>query len=277
MLELAQLELREHRIRKTCLGGTIVRAEVSDDAALRGATPQELQDSLANSRIVDVRHKGMNLVLVSDKDQTLVLTMQHDADIECHGAPAVLHPTDARVILHFDDDHTLDFRLPSVRDHLLFFRTADLDAIPMLRDIGPEALTISFQEFRERLRAHAGSTIHSFLADPMNVSGLSPADIDEICFQARIRPDKRINQLLGSEVETIYDQMQKILGRIAQAHGNLSQLESFGYLMPRRGTDRGCPRDGSGLQVIHFGSERSYYCPRCQEESPLDPKRHCFW
>lgn len=276
MPELIQIEERQRMIRETCLGGTIKKAEVLDRNALRGLSPKELQETLANSRLVDVQHKGLNLLLFTDKGNMLVLTMQGGADVECQPAPVLEHSTDARVILHFDDDHTLDFRLPSLRDHFLFFPTTDVNVTP-LSEVGPEARDISYEAFRDQMRANAHFTIFDFLNGQRYVSGLSPADIDEICFQARVRSDTHINHLLRTQVKTLYDKMQKILRRIEEVKGDFAQLDQFDFLMPRRGNDRGCPRDGSGLKVLHFDQARSYYCPKCQVETPFDKKRMCYW
>lgn len=277
MAELVRVQELERMIRETCLGGKIKKAEVRDEHALRGIRAQELQDTLANSHVVDVKHKGTNIVLMTDKGNSLVITMAADANVECRAAPVFFHGTDARVILHFDDEHTLDVCMPSLKDQFLFFPTTDLDRIEPLQHLGPEPQDILSEDFRQQMKEQQSRTIFGFLSDQHNVSGLSPADIDEICFQARVRADTTIAHLLRSQVAAIFDQMQKVIGRIQEVQGDISRLEEFGYLMPNRGNDRGCPLDGSGLQVLHFGQVRSYYCPKCQDKTPFDPKRMDFW
>lgn len=277
MAELVQVQELERMVRETCLGGKIKKAEVRDEHAIRGIRAQELQDTLANAKVVDVKHKGANLVMTTDKGNSLVVTLAADASLECRSAPVFFHGTDARVILHFDDDHTLDVRMPSLKDKFLFFPTTDLDRIEALQNLGPEPQDILSDEFHKLMKEQQSRTLFGFLSDTHNVAGLTPADIDEICFQAHVRTDTTIGHLRRSQVAAIYDQMQKVLGRIQQVQGDAAKLEEYGYLMPRRGSDKGCPRDGSGLKVLHFGQVRSYYCSKCQEETPFNPKRMGFW
>lgn len=277
MPELVEVEKRERMLRDRCVGMRIDHVEVRQPHALHGIDATELQHLLAKAHLVDVRRKGQNLVLVTDRGSSLVLTMHTDADLTIQEAPAPEHPSDARVILHFDDGHTLDVCMPSMRDRFFFFPTTDLDRLPPLRDLGPEATDIGFEAFRDGMRAHQQLSLNTFLTNQQYLSGLSQADADEICFQARVRPDRQISSLLKSDVEAMHDAMLTVLNRLREVEGRIADLEPFGFLMPRRGTDRGCPRCGSGLQVLLLEGERSYYCPKEQEATPWDSKRMCFW
>lgn len=277
MPELVEVELRERQLRDRCVGMRIDRVEVREPRTVHGVNAEELQRQLANSRLVDVRHRGQNLVMLTDRGNSLLLTMHTDADVEVVDAPAPEHASAARIILHFDDGHTLDLLMPSMRDRFFFFQTADMDRLPPLRDLGPEASEISFQDFRDRMRAHHMMSLNTFLTSPQYLSGLSQADSDEICFQARLRPDRQIAGLLKSDVEALYDALQNVLARLREVKGRIEDLEPFGFLMPRRGTDKGCPNCGSGLEMRLMEGERSYFCPKDQEHRPWDPKRMCFW
>lgn len=269
--------MRERLLRDRCVGMKIRRVEVREPHALHGIDADDLQRQLANAQLVDVRHKGQNLVMLTDRGNSLLLTMRTDADVEVQDSPAPEHRAAARVILHFDDGHTLDLLMPSMRDRFFFFSTADLDRIPPLRDLGPEATEISFQDFRDGMRAHSMMSVNTFLTSPQYLSGLSQADADEICFQARLRPDRQIASLLKNDVEALYDAVQNTFQRLREVQGRIQDLEPFGFLMPRRGTDKGCPNCGGGLEMRLLEGERSYYCPKDQEQVPWDPKRMCFW
>lgn len=277
MSELIEVELCERTLRERCLGMRIDRVEVREPHTLHGIDHDALRRELANARLVDIRHKGQNLILETDRGSSMLVTMRSDADVTIQESPAPEHAAAARIILHFDDGHTLDVVLPSMRDRFFFFRTTDLDLVPPLRGLGPEATAIAFEDFRERMRGHPMMSVNTFLTSPQYLSGLSQADADEICFQARLRPNRQISGLLRSDVEALYEAMQNTLARLREVNGRIASLERFGFLMPRRGTDQGCPKCGGGLERQLLGGERSYYCPKDQEHVPWDPKRMCFW
>lgn len=277
MPELVEVELRERMLRDRCVGAKIDAVEVREPHALEGVGAEELQRRLANAHVADVRHQGRNLILETDRGSSVVLTMGADADVALQEAPAPEHASSARIILHLADGRSLDVLMPTMRDRFFFFPTADVERQAPLRDLGPEATRIPFEAFRDAMRERQSLSVNSLLTDPRYLSGLSQADVDEICFQARIRPDRQISSLLRNDVEALYDAMQRVFARLREVKGQIAELERFGFLMPRRGTDRGCPRCGGALEMQVLEGERSYYCPKEQDQTPWDPKRMCFW
>lgn len=279
MSDLIAIEARMRDLEKTCLNGVIKGVEVRDAKRLRGADPQALQQALANARITQVMRKGKYLLLKTDRGQTLIVSMHADADLACVPYPAVDHPAHATLILTFDDGHTLDLCIPTMNDLFYFFPTTDERVMEPLKAVGPDPREVSYMEFRKALGERSDPTLPIWraLITQHLISGLDPALADEICFQARVRPDRQVSDLLRADWERLYDKMQKILRTLEAVNGDMAELDKRGYLMPRRGTDRGCP-SGEGMAVIHFtGTEASYYCPSCQEDAPWEGKKADFW
>lgn len=281
MSHLITIEERKRDVERSCLSGTIKRIEVLEPKLLRGADAGTLQNRLANHRIVDVQRKGKNLLFFTDAGQTLILSMDHDADLQCEAAPAFEHAPDARIIIHFDDGHTLDLRFPSLKDRFYFFPTTELKELDPIRDLGPEPQHLRYVEFRDRLdsKSYPNTTIHEALLDQRNLAGLNPELVDEICFQAGVRPDRKLGDLLRSEWESLFDRMQHVLKMVSlYTHdGHPEELDRLGFLMPRRGTTRGCPKTGETLQVLHFQHSESYFCPSCQPEGVSEEKKTGYW
>lgn len=279
MSDLIAIEARKRDLEKTCLQGAITRVEVREEKVLRGTDPQALQEALANARFTRVMRKGKYLLMQTDHGQTLIVSMQEDADLSCVPFPATEHSADARLILTFDDGHTLDLRVPSMHDLFYYFPTTDERVMEPLRNVGPDPRDMSYTEFRKALsqRTEPSFPIWRALQAQHLISGLDPALADEICFQARIRPDRPVSELLRADWERLYDKMQKILRFVEQVNGDMDALDKRGFLMPRRGTDRGCP-SGEGIAAIPFDAHHvAYYCPSCQEDAPWEGKKAKFW
>jgi len=279
MSDLIALEALKRDLEQSCLTGTIKRVEVREEKLLRGTDPQALQDALANARFTQVLRKGKYLLLKTDHGQTLIVSMQRDADLSCVPFPATDHDADAKLIITFDDGHTLDVTIPSMNDLLYYFPTTDERVMDPLRTVGPDPRDMSYMEFRRALSQRTEPTfpIWKALQAQHLIAGLDGALADEICFQARVRPDRRVSDLLRADWERLYDKMQKILKTVEQVGGNMDELDKRGFLMPRRGNDRGCP-SGEGIAVLHFdGTNAAYYCPSCQEDAPWEGKKANFW
>ncbi|HBN07184.1 MAG TPA: hypothetical protein DD435_00575 [Cyanobacteria bacterium UBA8530] len=277
MSELPEIDQRRERMRKCCVAGKISEVEVLHENPLQGTDREELQRQLANTHIVDVQRKGRNILFFTDRGSTLLLTQNEDAEVACQQAPVTEHPSHTEIVIHFDDGHTLDFVFPSLKDKFYFFKTDDIRMMEPLQRLGPEPSEISFRDFHKRLETHSELTVHGALTNGEYVSGIGPAYADEICFQAGIRPDRRLSSLLRADWERIYDKMQSVIAEAERVKGNPESLERKAFLTPRRGTDRGCPKCEGPLSVLHFGPERSYFCPHCQDGHQAERKRMKFW
>ncbi len=278
MSDLIAIEARKRDLERTCLNGTIMRVEVRDEKLLRGTDPHALQDALARARFTQVLRKGKFLLLQTDRGQTLIVSMYADADLACVPSPATDHPTDARLIVHFDDGHSMDLRVPSMNDLLYFFPTTDERAMEPLQGLGPDPREMTYMDFRKALseKIEPSTPLWIALLSQHRIAGLDPALADEICFQGRVRPDRPVSTLLRADWERLYDKMQKILKAVAELNGDMQELDRRGYLMPRRGNDRGCP-SGEGISVLHLDGQKSYFCPSCQEDAPWEGKKADFW
>ncbi len=264
MCELSQVESRKDRAIRHFRGERIARAEVIDRHALRGASPEDVRDELARSRLVDVERRGLNLVFRTDRGQSLVVDLAEEADVTWTKPPAE-RPAQVGLVLQFEDGRELDFVLPSPRDRLYFFRTADVDREPPLKFLGPEITTLSPQAFRERLGSYPTRSLFENLTDQALMAGIGSAYADEICFRARILPTRRPDTLLRDDWRRLYDALESVLEMTLVYEADPHALETLGELAPRRGTDLGCPTCEEALRVAHFGRRRSYYCPRCQD------------
>lgn len=279
MSDLIAIEACKRDLEKTCLHGAIKRVEVREEKLLRGTDPHALQDALSNAHFTQVQRKGKFLLLKTDRGQTLIVSMNQDADFECVPYPATEHPSDTMLIVTFDDGHTMDLRIPSMNDLLYYFPTTDERVMEPLKALGPDPRDMSYMEFRKALSERTEPTfpIWKALQTQHLIAGLDQALADEICFQARVRPDRQVSDLLRADWERLYDKMQKILRTVEAVNGDMDELDKRGFLMPRRGNDRGCP-SGEGIAVLHFdGTNASYYCPSCQEDAPWEGKKANFW
>jgi len=276
MCELSQVESRKDRAIRHFRGERIERAEVLDRHVLRGASPEEIRDELARSRLVDVERRGLNLIFRTDRGQSLVVDLAEEADVTWTKPPAE-RPTQAGLVLQFEDGRELDFVLPTPRNRLYFFRTTDVAGVPPLKFLGPEVTSLSPQSFQERLASYPKRSLFENLTDQALMAGLGPAYADEICWRAGLLPTRLPETLLRADWQRLYEALQRVLETTLVYEADPHALETLGELAPRRGTDLGCPTCEEPLRVAHFGRRRSYYCQRCQDGEREREKREGFW
>ncbi|UCE10766.1 MAG: Fpg/Nei family DNA glycosylase, partial [Candidatus Thorarchaeota archaeon] len=114
--------------------------------------------------------------------------------------------------------------------------------------------------------------IKSFLLDQKNLAGIGNVYIQDILFEARLHPDRKIPTLSEKELEGLYHAIGDVLNRSIRL-GGLAYEKDFYGLNGRFGADEflvgyktgsPCPECGAEIVKIKTGSTSSYICPECQ-------------
>lgn len=126
---------------------------------------------------------------------------------------------------------------------------------PPLEDLGPDAGTISADEFAGAIRrGHAPVKVR--LLDQHALAGVGNLLADEILWRAGIDPARTVDTLAGAERELLY---QSVHESVADAirEGGVHALP----LMTHRTPGGHCPRDGAELRRGKVGGRTTFWCP----------------
>jgi formamidopyrimidine-DNA glycosylase len=113
------------------------------------------------------------------------------------------------------------------------------------------------------------------LTDQRVVAGIGSIYADEICFAARVRPDRRTDSLSSDEIARLARAAKAILRRAIDLRGSSLRDEQYRDLMGELGGaqrrhavyDRAgqrCRRCGGTVTKISFGARVAYCCDSCQ-------------
>ncbi len=140
---------------------------------------------------------------------------------------------------------------------------------------GVEVLESNLATFRKAL-TRENHTLKRALMDPRLFSGIGNAYSDEILHRARLSPVQLTKHLGGTEIETLYEAVQKTLLewtdrlRKQAAKGFLEKVTAFREGMAVHGRYRKpCPVCGSPVQRIVYAENETNYCARCQSGGKL--------
>jgi formamidopyrimidine-DNA glycosylase len=133
----------------------------------------------------------------------------------------------------------------------------------LLGPLGPDALDLSRDAFIARLSGRR-ARIKALLMDQTVVAGVGTLMADEILWQARLHPARRVEDLSDQELRTLHAVMRRVLRRAVDRFHRLPRE----WLMPARIPDGPCPRCGTPLRRMVVGGRTTVFCPRCQPEAP---------
>ncbi|MGA8681195.1 MAG: bifunctional DNA-formamidopyrimidine glycosylase/DNA-(apurinic or apyrimidinic site) lyase [Acidimicrobiales bacterium] len=280
--ELPEVETVRRGLEERLVGERFVDVTVTGRRTVRRQPPSELVERLRGRTVVAARRKGKFLALVLDDDQVLVIHLRMSGqllwladpdDVSLPQAPAHTHVT-ARL----GDGSELRFVDP--RTFGEWYVTDDIgpDGLPAdFARFGPDPLVdgLTVNVLRQRLAGHRVA-LKAALTDQRVISGIGSIYADEICFAARVRPDRRTDTLLRGETARLSRATSGLLAKAVQLGGSSRRDERYRDLMGGLGSyqlhhsvyDRlgqPCGRCGTPISRVRFGARVAYCCEGCQQ------------
>lgn len=273
MPEIPEVEAFKYIIEKNCLNKKIDDVQILVTKIIKEISPQNFKKDLIDHKFSEVKRMGKYLVIDLSSSQnklimhfgltgSLVFTKNLKDRVDFSAVNFIF----SKAVLHWI----------SIRKFEKLWITKNIDKISGLKDLGPDALTISKNEFLKLAQKYKTKNVKVFFMDQSIISGIGNEYSDEILFQAGIDPHHKIKDLSQKDLEKIYQQIGKVLNyaiklrikdikNLSQEHyGSQQDRTTFSskYLQAHRHIDMICPKNKNHkLKIAKIGSRSSYYCP----------------
>ena len=141
----------------------------------------------------------------------------------------------------------------------------------MTAQLGPNALDLTMDEFRDLLRGRRGG-IKSFLLNQKRIAGIGNVYVQDPLFEAGIHPLRTINTLSDDEIAQLWKALQDILQESIDRGGSAWELSLYGekgrwddsFFQVAYREEKPCPTCDTTVAKVKTGSTSSYICPTCQ-------------
>src|SRR5438132_10767626 len=202
MPEWPDLHVVRGRLEKALVGREIVLVRVGDPLVLRSRV--DVERALAHRTFRAVRHRGKFLIFDLDKGAIVVNPMLAGV-FELADAESKLTRTTA-LSLVLDDGKDLRYRDDKHMGKVHVLDEAEgTSSVHGFDELGPDAgdFTWNEREFAQRARA-TRREVRNLLQDQTFLAGIGNAYADEILWEARLHPKRRVVTLSGEEMSRFY-------------------------------------------------------------------------
>ena len=264
MPELPEITVLARQMKTELVGKTFASIEVLQPKCLN-VQPEAFVDALAGARLLDVTHRGKWL-FVETTQGWLLLNLGMGGEVLLTTRDAL--PEKHRLVFDFDDGACLAINFWWFG--YAHFAAELADHLPTAR-LGPNALTLTLDQFRELLRGRRGG-VKSFLLNQRRIAGLGNVYVQDPLFKAGIHPLRKINTLDDDDAtalwRTIRGTLQESIDLGGSAwehdlHGEKGRWDASFFLAAYR-EGQPCPVCGAPIEKIKTGSTSGYICPVCQ-------------
>jgi formamidopyrimidine-DNA glycosylase len=269
MPELPELEVVREVLQRRVVGQTITGVEVfppGGPIVVRDLTHAGFTETLTGAAIAGVTRRGKFLVFTFATDSLLFLILNS----KLTGRLQLAAPSDKRhakthVIFTLSGSDQLRYVDQKTMGQL--YLTRDLAQVPDYAGMGPEALEISRDDFRARLRPFRGE-IKGLLTRGEFVAGIGNAYADEILWAARVHPYRKRTQLTPEEIDRLHAAMRATLldaiEKVRAEMGDDIHREPRDFIAIHMKTGQPCPRCGTPISLVGANQRITNFCRACQ-------------
>jgi formamidopyrimidine-DNA glycosylase len=264
MPELPEIALFARDMQRELLGRTISAIEVLQPKCLN-IPVEEFQSALAGARILSVAPRGKWLQLETTKGW-LLLNLGMGGEILLTNRDSL--PEKYRIVFDLADGAavSVNFWWFGQTHH-----AADLADHALTAGLGPNALDLTLDEFRDLLRGRRGG-IKAFLLNQKRIAGIGNVYVQDPLFKAGIHPLRRIDTLSKEEIEALYRALRATLHQSIECGGSHWEQNLYGekgrwdssYFLVAYREGKPCPSCGAAVEKIKTGSTSTHICQQCQ-------------
>lgn len=234
---------------------------------------------LAGRRITQVTRHGKQLAIHSDKDACLCVHLGMTGSL-CYRTGTADDPSSdptshIHVVWTLDGADRFEFRDPRRFGGIWTFPSPHALHKERWEALGDDALLVTPERLAQTL-AHSKRPIKAALLDQSVVAGLGNIYVDELLFACGIHPASPSRRLKGVIVETLVQEMRRILNRAIQtggstlrdyvdAEGNAGSFQDHHQVYGRSGEP--CRACGVTLRSRVMLGRTTVWCPACQTRS----------
>ena len=137
----------------------------------------------------------------------------------------------------------------------------------------PSPLSPEFDRtfFEEMISADTSRlSLKALLATEQRIPGLGNGVLQDILFNARMHPRKKVNTLSGSDKEVLFDSVKGTLLAMVSEGGRDTEFDLFGHpggyktILSKNTLNKPCPSCGGIIKKEAYMGGTVYYCGRCQ-------------
>ncbi|MEV6285602.1 DNA-formamidopyrimidine glycosylase family protein [Kribbella sp. NPDC051770] len=264
MPELVEVESARSVIEKHGLGRRIVEVDDSDSFVCRPHRPGEIRDALVGGVLLNARRQGKSMwcevrggsstislgihlgmsgkIVVADADGAEI-----DGGDYWEGRREVGDYSWARFTLGFEDGGRLMLVDPR--------RLGRVRLDPPVGELGPDAQTMTPDQFRAALSSGGSTPVKARLLDQHRIAGIGNLLADEALWRARLHPGTNVRDLSSAQVTKL---LRSVRATIAAAFrgGGVHTLT----IVPWRRVGGTCPRDHAPMTTGTVGGRTSWWC-----------------
>ncbi len=260
MPELPEVETFKRYIDKTSLYQRITHIDCADHRLLK-QDQLFFEEALVGQEFTETFRVGKYLFLKTSGQHSLVMHFgmtgkpEYFADMEAR-------PRFAHIVYHFASGYHLGFL--NRRKFGWNDLTVDIEAYLQQVGLRKDARDITLEEFIDAIRKRK-TYIKAVIMHQSIAAGIGNWIADEMLYQARIHPEKKVGELSDDQLKALYDSLRLTLETAIEKEATYRLFPEHFFIHIRK-EGAHCHHTGCPIEKLTVGGRSTYYSPEWQEK-----------
>ncbi len=282
MPELPEVETLRRELARVLPGQKIKSVQILNNKSVAPLSPKTFRQKIADHKIKQVNRRAKILLVDLIGPLTLAFHLKMTGQLIYSPKSGRMimggHPEDpakyTRIIFFFWSGDKLIFN--DLRKFGWARLVNDAGVKSLVEHVGVEPLSKEFSlaEFTKLLKKYPNRTVKQTLLDQSLVAGLGNIYVDESCFLAKVRPNRRIKTLTKQNITNLHLAIIKILKHSISKKGTSSRNYvrsdgSRGGFVPHLNVygraNLPCKICSTPIKKFRHAGRGTHYCPKCQK------------
>jgi formamidopyrimidine-DNA glycosylase len=269
MPELPEVETTVRGLEPV-LDGQRLASVVTRRRDLRRPFPDDLAQRMTGATVTGLSRRAKYGLIATDRGDTMIFHLGMSGRWRVD--PGEVLPHD-HLVIATDAGRTLALNDPRRFGSVDLVPTADLDAWPAFKALGPEPLGPDFTAAHlDRVLDGRVASMKQMLLDQRVVAGLGNIYVCEALYESRIRPSRAAGQVSRARLARLVDAVHLVLDAAIAAGGSSlrdyarpdGELGYFSKQFKVYGRE-GLPCECGGIVARYVeGGRSTFWCPKCQ-------------
>jgi formamidopyrimidine-DNA glycosylase len=259
MPELPEVETYRRYFDATSMEQRITDISCADERLLKQPF-NDFREHLIGQSFTATERIGKYLFARTSGEKILVLHFGMTGNLAYYHE-SIDRPRFAHIVYHFEGGYNLGFL--NKRKFGWNNLTDDINAYQRRIGLSTDATKILQEDFLRAL-SRRKTAIKPALLDQKVTAGIGNWLADEILYQSRVHPGKKVPDLKEDEQITIYNNMRQIL-ETSIAEQAIYRNFPKNYFIHIREVDATCHHTGVPVEKIKVGGRATYFSPKWQQ------------
>lgn len=268
-MELPELTILGRQMRKEIVGKRVSEVEVANPKCLN-MTFEQFKKTVVGKTVKSVESRGKWLFIKLNSHR-LLFNPGMGADV-IHFKPNDKLPEKYQIKFDLEDGTGFTIRVWwFCYLHLMPEKKLGEHKLTAKLGITPLEKRFTLDHFKQLLSQKRGN-IKSFLIDQKNIAGIGNVYIQDILFNAKLHPKRKIPSITDTEIDVLHKSIKSVLNESIELGGLAYEKDFYGnkggygkaqYKIAYKPGEP-CPTCQTTIQKIKTGSTSSFICPNCQ-------------